>query len=254
MKITKKFIAALGATTAALALSVSAQAATIAIVQGSFYTTDLKNQLIAAGQTVTEITSYTAASLAGFNTVIQYGNNFVDQAALTTFANAGGNVIWTPWAGANFAFDPALQVRTNGGGTVYSESSIGMTVLAAGDPLLAGVAFPAAGAVNVGRITGTTFVAGATQVANWTDGAALVGYKAVGLGNVIDINLHVITSDTAYQVINQPWATQLFVNAANLGVNGAVPESSTWMMMIVGFGAAGAALRNGRRKTTVTYA
>ena len=39
-----------------------------------------------------------------------------------------------------------------------------------------------------------------------------------------------------------------------VSIGGAVPESATWAMMIVGFGAAGAALRNGRRKTTVTFA
>ena len=41
-----------------------AQAVSVAIVQGSFYTPDLKNALLGAGETVTEITSYTAASLA----------------------------------------------------------------------------------------------------------------------------------------------------------------------------------------------
>ena len=35
---------------------------------------------------------------------------------------------------------------------------------------------------------------------------------------------------------------------------GAVPESSTWMMMIVGFGAIGGAMRYRRRKINVTYA
>lgn len=249
-----KLMSTLGATVAAIALSASANAATVAIVKGSFYTNDLKNQLIAAGQTVTEITSYTAASLTGFDALIHYGNTFVDQTALTTWVTGGGNLIASPWSGLNFTVTPALQVRTNGGSPIFSESSIGMTVLAAGDPLLSGVAFPAAGTVNVGRISGTTFIGGTTQVANWANGDALAGYKAVGAGYSIDLNLHIITSDTAYQVINQPWATQLVVNAINLGNAGAVPESSTWMMMIVGFGAAGSAIRYRRRSTRVTYA
>ena len=238
---------------AALSLTTAANAANIAIVTGSFYTPNLKNDLIAAGQTVTVISSYTAASLSGYDAVIEYGNDFVDQTALTTFANAGGNVIFTPWGGVNFSFTPALQVRTNGGGTIFSQSSIGMTVLAAGDPLLAGVTFPGAGTVNVGRISGTTFVAGTTQVANWSNGDALAGYKAVGLGHAIDINLHVITSDTAYQVIDQPWATKLFVNAANLGVNSPVPEPASWALMLVGFGLAGVAMRRSRA-TKVQFA
>ena len=86
MRLTKKFVATLGATTATLALSVTAQAATIAIVQGGFYTSDLKNQLVAAGQTVTEISTYTAATLSGYDAVIHYGNTFLDQLALTSYA------------------------------------------------------------------------------------------------------------------------------------------------------------------------
>ena len=53
----------LAASVAAL-LSTVAFAANVAIVTGGFYTPNLKNRLTAAGHTVTEITSYTAASLA----------------------------------------------------------------------------------------------------------------------------------------------------------------------------------------------
>jgi PEP-CTERM motif len=38
-----------------------------------------------------------------------------------------------------------------------------------------------------------------------------------------------------------------------LDAQGAVPEASTWMMMIVGFGAAGGAMRYRRRRTTVSF-
>lgn len=37
-------------------------------------------------------------------------------------------------------------------------------------------------------------------------------------------------------------------------IGNAVPEPASWMMMIVGFGAAGSAMRYRRRRTTVTYA
>jgi PEP-CTERM motif len=37
------------------------------------------------------------------------------------------------------------------------------------------------------------------------------------------------------------------------GVNGAVPEPATWAMMLVGFGAAGSAMRYRRRKTAVSF-
>jgi hypothetical protein len=43
--------------------------------------------------------------------------------------------------------------------------------------------------------------------------------------------MHVITSDCAYQIIDQPWATQLFVNAASPS---AVPEPSSLALLGVG--------------------
>lgn len=236
---------------AALAVSSGAFAANVAIVQGSFYTSDLKNQLVAKGHTVTEITSYTAASLAGFDSVVQYGNDYVDQAALTTFATGGGRVVWTPWAGLNFTVQSQLQIFDNGGGASYSETNPGVNVLNASDPLLAGVTFPAAGAPNIGRITGIGFAAGATQVANWSDGVALLGYKSLGAGSIVAVNLHVITSDTAYQVINTPWGSQLLSNI--VGNVNAVPEPATWAMMIAGFGMAGAAIRR-RQRVSVSFA
>ena len=54
-------------------------------------------------------------------------------------------------------------------------------------------------------------------------------------------------------------ATFQYSYAAGLGIDkitptGAVPESSTWMMMIVGFGAAGSALRLRRRKSIASLA
>ena len=50
---------------------------------------------------------------------------------------------------------------------------------------------------------------------------------------------------------DEAWGVSNVLLTARMG---AVPETATWMMMIVGFGAAGSALRYRRRKTTVTYA
>ena len=50
---------------------------------------------------------------------------------------------------------------------------------------------------------------------------------------------------------DEAWGVSSVVLTAKMG---AVPETATWTMMIVGFGAAGGALRYRRRKTTVTYA
>ena len=210
----------------------AASASTVAIVEGGWYTNNLKTQLVAAGQTVTEIDSYTAATLASFDAVIHYGNSFTDVAALADYAIGGGTVVLTPWAGLNFAVPAAMQVFDNGGSAEYSITSPGIRVLDAGDALAAGVVFPGAGG-TIGRIGGIGFFAGVDQIAEWMDGTAMVGRKSLGQGTVVGMNLQVITSDTAYTVIDQGWATQLFVNAVGAGGAGvrigaaAVPEPAS---------------------------
>ena len=237
---------------AALALAAgAASAANVAIVTGSFYTPDLRNELISAGQTVTEISNYTAASLASFDAVIHYGNSFTDVGALTTYATGGGTVVLTPWAGLNFSLNTALQVFTNGGTAQFSIANPGVTALDAGDPLLDGIALPAAGGVNIGRISNILFASGVHQVAEWADGVDMIGHKAVGAGNVIGINMHVITSDTAFGVIHQPWARDLFVNAVNFGT-AEVPEPASLALIAIGLLSAGAARR--RKSPSATAA
>ena len=244
----KSLVASAALAVVLAAVSAPALAGNVAIVQGDYYTPNLYNSLVAAGETVTEINSYSAASLAGFDAVIHYGNSFTDTTALDTYVNAGGRLILTPWSGLNFSLPADLQVFDNGGNPIFSTSNPGMTVLAAGDPLLAGVTLPGAGTVNVGYISTIGFFAGATQVANYNDGTAFLGHKNVGAGEVFGINLHLITSDTAYQVADTPWATRIVVNAIG-GTGAAVPEPASWALMISGFGLAGAALR--RRRTVV---
>ena len=215
----------------------SADAASVAIVQGSFYTTNLRDNLVAAGQTVTEITDYTAASLAGFDAVIHYGNSFTDTNELSLYVNAGGTLVLTPWSGLNFTVPANLQIFDNGGGASYSEPYPGVIILDPGNDLLDGVTFPAGpGGFDIGRLTGIDFVPGATGVADWADdGTGLLGVRSVGLGAVVGINMHVITSDTAFEVIDQPWATQLFVNAVNVALAPAdVPEPGTLALLVGG--------------------
>ena len=82
------------------------------------------------------------------------------------------------------------------------------------------------------------------QVAQWADnGTAMIGHKSLGLGNIIAINMQVITSDTAFEVINQPWATQLFVNAVEFQQQQAVPEPITATLGLMGLGVLGMVTR-----------
>ena len=119
------------------------QAVSVAIVQGSFYTPDLKNVLAANGQAVTEITNYTAASLGAFDAVIHYGNSFIDFDALETYVQGGGLLIETPWFWFNNSPQAALQVISNGGNSAdHNISYPGITVLDPADQLLNGVVIP----------------------------------------------------------------------------------------------------------------
>ena len=93
-------------------------------------------------------------------------------------------------------------------------------------------AFPAAGSPNIGREGGSAFGTGVTQIAEWADGTALLATKQIGSGIVIGLNLHVITSDTAYSVIDQAWARQIFLNAA--GISAEIPEPSTYALVGAG--------------------
>jgi fibronectin-binding autotransporter adhesin len=211
---------------ASSALALQAEAANVAIVQGGFYTNDLANQLTLSGNTVTLITSYTAASLAGYDAVIHYGNSFTDTAALQTYVFGGGTLIMTPWADQNFLVPANIDVYNNNTGIQFSALNPAVTVLDPGSPLLAGVSFPAAGTTNIGRILLTTYVGNGGEVARWSDGYGLVGLTNYGTGTSIFINMHVITSDTAYTVINQAWAATLFDNAVNFNVVTGCPVSA----------------------------
>ena len=250
----KRIAFATAAATMALLSASGASAQTVAIVTGGFYTPDLKNQLVAKGYSVAEISNYSTASLSAYSAVIQDGNSFVDQAALTSYVTAGGHLVLLPWSGLNYAVQPQLQIFDNGGSPDFSTANPGVTVLAPGNSLLTGVTFPAAGAPNIGRINGIHFVAGATQVANWGDGVGMLGYRSLGAGEVYGLNLQLITSDTAYQVVNTPWASQLIGNIVGAQATAAVPEPATWAMMMLGFGAMGVAMRRRKVDTKVSFA
>src|SRR3954452_15736208 len=125
----QKLLAILTLTLGVVGSGKAAVGASVAIVKGDFYTANLKNALIAAGHTVTEISTYTAATLASFNAVIQYGNDFLDQAALSTYATGGGRMIDTPWFWNNNSPIAALDIFSHGGSSDFSLIYPGVTVL-----------------------------------------------------------------------------------------------------------------------------
>ena len=135
---------------------------------------------------------------------------------------------------------------SNGGTPDFSILYPGVSVLNPADPILNGVVFPAGtGGFNIGRIAGGTFDGASSQIANWADGVPMIGTRTLGSGLVIGINLQVITSDTAFDVIDQPWAGLLLANAAGIV---AVPEPTTWALIGLCSLGSGAYVWNKRRK------
>jgi len=234
---------------ALLAARVSAVVVTVdvAIVQGDYYTSNLANRLTAFGVNVTVISSYTAESLSSYDAVIHYGNSYLNTTALETYVSGGGRLVETPWFWGNFSLTSNLALLTGAETDLYSGTYPGVTINAPGDSLLNNVTFPAAGGFNIGRETSRSFASGVTNVATWGDnGTALLGYRNLGDGKIIALNMHIITSDTAYTVIDQNWALQLVMNA--IGAPITVPEPSTWALLIGGLGLVALAhRRRGRR-------
>jgi hypothetical protein len=217
----------------------------VAIVEGSYYTPNLANRLSAFGVNVTLISSYTAESLSGYDAVIHYGNSYFNSSALQTYVSGGGRLIETPWFWNNNSVTSGdLGLLTGSENDQYSGTYPGVTINAPGDSLLNNVTFPGAGGFSIGREDLRSFSAGVTNVATWGDnGSAFLGYRTLGDGKIFAINMHLITSDTAYSVIDQNWALQIVMNA--IGAPVTVPEPSTWALLSGGL--VGVALLRRRR-------
>jgi hypothetical protein len=66
------------------------------------------------------------------------------------------------------------------------------------------------------------------------------------------VNFSVQSSNGMYRVTQTPFATA-FVQASSSAVQPAVPEPSTWAMMLFGFGALGFAMRRRRKDGRVLF-
>lgn len=115
----------------------SAAYAAVAVIQGTWYTTNLATNLRASGfVNVDEPTTYTSLSLSVYSAIIHYGNSFVDFTALEAYVNGGGILITTPWVWRNLSPTPALAAITPGPDLAYSVPIPSVSVLLPGDPLV----------------------------------------------------------------------------------------------------------------------
>ncbi len=178
---------------------------------------------------------------------INYGIGFSDDTLALVDSDAGGS--------GNFANEPSADTVmffldsntailnyaagfTTGFSFYYSSATAATVTIYSGvdktGSVLGTINLAAQHTQNCGGDPNGTFC-------NWTN----IGTTFAGTARSIDFGG--TANFTAYDNIT-------FGSAVAGGGTGAVPEPATWAMMIGGFGAIGGAMRNRRRKTTVSFA
>ncbi|WBS04393.1 PEP-CTERM sorting domain-containing protein [Pseudoduganella sp. SL102] len=237
-----------GTLTAALLLSATlalpTQAANVAMGWSWYYTPTLADNLTARGDQVSVLQDYDAATLSAFDVFILDGTTRANAAELDAFVYQGGTLILQPLSMRYAGITPGLSVAGGYHHMAHAESQPGIEVLADYDWLLKGVTLPAAGSATVGREIGTAFAEGATQVLEWEDGAALLGYRQYGAGTVIGFNVNLVTGDAS--PLDAEWSNRIVYNAIDAAAVSAVPEPATHVMLGAGLLALAAWRRRAR--------
>ena len=214
-----------------LALSAPTQAANVAMGWSWFYTPTLADSLAARGDQVSLLQNYDAELLSAFDVFILDGTASVNAAELDAFVYQGGTLILQPLSLRYPGITPGLSVTGNYHHMSHAGTQPGITTLASNDWLLEGVTLPAAGSATIGREIGTRFADGATEVLEWEDGAALLGYRQYGAGTVIAFNLNLVTADAS--PLNAAWSNRIVFNAVDAATS-PVPEPASCAMLGIG--------------------
>jgi hypothetical protein len=187
----------------------------VAIIQGSWWTDDLRAYLATQApiiRSVTTITNCSLATLRNYDVVIVYGNMpCMDNAAFTAYVNEGHGMVATPWIYQNNGGFDALPLSRNSGSPVFG-ATVNITVTNPGDVLLTGVGSFSG---NTGYENWTYSVrSGATTAAHWAHNAATyaVARRDYGSGRTVFLNFHYITSDCT-RAISYAWGQRLMMNA-----------------------------------------
>jgi len=228
-RLTRLAVLAAGALAA-----IGANAANIGMGSNGWFTPTLENNLTGQGNNVTVVDSYTEQSLAGFDVYIQDGNSYFDQAALQSFVFNGGTLLELPWSlNQNDYYSGALNLIDHVQNWVsFASPNPAINALDPTNPLLNGVSLPAAGQYTVGYELHASFSGNGTPILSWGTGDALLAQGTYGAGRVVAFNLHLITSDSS--PLNADWSNQIVYNTV-----AAVPEPSTYALMLAGLCALG---------------
>ncbi len=205
--------------------------------------TDFMAQALAgSGHTVTTVSgNLGGVDLSAFDLVVYANqNSFVpggDTGRLNSYIGTGGKVIFTDWTRSAGTL-PLLNSAFTGGGN--------QTSLTVGGLFSSGIMNP----LTVANTGWGTFSTGLASVGGTVAGTFGNGEAAIVVGNGGRTIHNGFLTDTVA-------SSQLYGNQIGylLGMSAAVPEPSTWALMLLGFFGLGAAVRRqNRQNVTVSYA
>ena len=231
----------LGCAVAISAIAAPASAATV-MLKGSNSNVEITSFLTTNGYTVVADSS----NYTGVNAVILLRT--AGDAGLQSFVLGGGRLI-TEWDGADWAMTNLLGGSVTGGGFIGTGTTVTFTTdgITAGLSSGVGPSYTASEASEFFR--NFTSVGTGSVLATRPGGiAAIVGGRA-GSGYVVANGIDWADSFASTGQANG----QVLLNSIIGGNVGAIPEPATWMMMLMGFGLIGAAMRRKRQDVQVSF-
>lgn len=159
----------------------------------------------------------------------------------------GGGLLVTEWTGADWAMSNLLGGAVSGGGFIGTGTPVTFTAdgLAVGLGTGIGGSYSAGGSSEFFR-SFSSIGSGSVLATSPGNVAAIVGGSA-GSGYVVANGIDWADSAGFSENGNR----QVLLNSLSISssASGAVPEPTTWALMLIGFGALGAAMRRGRRQS-----